>query len=403
MARVPAGPADAPGRVNAPGMPDGRAGGDRARPRIVVVGAGFGGLTFCKTFRGDADVLLIDRQNHHLFQPLLYQVAMAGLSAPEIAAPIRGVLARRSRVTTVMAEVAEVDLAARTLRAGRTDWSWDYLVLAPGGVTTWFGREEWMRRAPGLKTLRDALEIRTRILTAFERAETETDERERARLTTIAVVGGGPTGVELAGAMAELAHRVLRRDFRRVDPTRARVLLVEATDRILRAFPPELSERATGQLRELGVDVRLRTRVEEIEGGRIRLLGPAGPEEVETRNVLWAAGVSASPLLGFVRPAVPRDRSGRARVGPDLGIPGFPRAFVIGDAARVDAGGGEVPGLAPAAMQMGRFVARLLEREIRPGGGESDPALRPPSPTGTEGRWPRSGGGGRSRSSGPCG
>ncbi|MCL7960116.1 MAG: FAD-dependent oxidoreductase, partial [marine benthic group bacterium] len=253
------------------------------RPVVVVVGGGFGGLEFCKRFRGDAHVVLIDRQNHHLFQPLLYQVAMAGLSAPDVAAPIRSVLASRARVSTHMGEVRAVDLSARTVATADVEIEWDWLVLAVGGVTSYFGRDDWSSHALGLKTLDDALRIRSHILTSFERAENEPDPDERARLMTIVVVGGGPTGVELAGAMAELAHRVFRQDFRLIDPSESRIVLVEATDRILSAYTPGLSDSARRQLEDLGVDVRLESRVLDVKADGVRIAGPLGGETIETR------------------------------------------------------------------------------------------------------------------------
>ena len=347
------------------------------RPRIVVVGAGFGGLEACKRLGPAAEVVLVDRQNHHLFQPLLYQVAMAGLSAPDVAAPIRSILAKRRNVSTHMGEVTGVDLAERTVLVGEVDIEWDWLVLAPGGVTTYFGRDEWEAHAPGLKTLEDALRIRSHILTSYERAENEVDVDERRRLMTIVVVGGGPTGVELAGAMAELAHRVFRRDFRQIDPSESRVVLVEATDRILGAFTPPLSKSARKQLEDLGVEVRLESRVLDVQEDGVRIAGPMGVETIETRNVLWGAGVAGHPLLRSVRPTVELDPSGGAIVEPDLSLPGHPRAFVIGDAARATSGGEPVPGVAPAAIQMGRHVAKIINRELDgadPGG--SRPAFR---------------------------
>jgi NADH dehydrogenase len=334
------------------------------RPVVAVVGAGFGGLEFCKRFRGDAHVILIDRQNHHLFQPLLYQVAMAGLSAPDVAAPIRHVLSGNRRVRTHMGEVRKIDLHARQLHADEVVIDWDWLVLAPGGVTGYFGNDEWAEHALGLKTLEDALRIRSHILTSFEQAENELDEAERRRLMTIVVVGGGPTGVELAGAMAELAHRVFRRDFRRIDPTEARVILLEALDEILGAFPPDLSESARRQLEELGVEVRLKCMVRDVRGDGVTIEGPGGEENIETRNVLWGAGIAGNPLLRSLT-GVELDRAGRVPVLPDLSIPDHPNAFVIGDAATVEEeDGGEVPGLAPAAIQMGRHVARLIGSEL---------------------------------------
>ena len=345
------------------------------RPVIAVVGGGFAGLEFCKRFRADAHVVLIDRQNHHLFQPLLYQVAMAGLSAPDVAAPIRHVLSRQQRVETVMGEVRSIDLDARELRTAKLVVEWDWLVLAPGGVTSYFGNDRWKEHALGLKTLNDALRIRSRILNSFERAESEIAADERARLMTIVVVGGGPTGVELAGAMAELAHKVFRRDFRRIDPTDARVILIEAMDEILGAFPPDLSESARRQLEELGVEVRLGCKVRDVQADGVRIEGPAGEETIETRNVLWAAGIAGNPLLRSLS-GIAIDRSGRVSVSPDLSIPGHPNVFVIGDAAAVEEEDGTtVPGLAPAAMQMGRHVADLIAAEI--GGAARPPEARP--------------------------
>ena len=342
---------------------------------VVVLGGGFGGLEFCKRFRGDAHVVLIDRQNHHLFQPLLYQVAMAGLSAPDIAAPIRSVLSGNRRVSTHMGEALAIDLAARTVRTADVQIEWDWLVIAVGGVTSYFGRDEWSDHALGLKTLQDALRIRSHILTSFERAESETDPQERARLMTIVVVGGGPTGVELAGAMAELAHRVFRKDFRLIDPSRSRVVLLEATDRILGAFTPGLSDSARRQLEDLGVDVRLESRVLDVRDDGVRIAGPLGAETIESRNVLWGAGVTGHALMKAVQPKIALDLAGKALVRPDLSIPGHPKAFVIGDAAAVEQDGAPVPALAPAAIQMGRYVAKIIGREVAEG--PTNPDARP--------------------------
>ena len=360
----------AAGRTRIPRPPDGR-------PVVVVIGAGFGGLEFCKRFRGDAHVVLIDRQNHHLFQPLLYQVAMAGLSAPDIAAPIRSVLSPYRRVSTHMGEVRSVDLSDRTVFVDDVAIEWDWLVLAVGGVTSYFGRDEWQPLALGLKTLDDALRIRSHILTSFERAENEPDAEERRRLMTIVVVGGGPTGVELAGAMAELAHRVFRRDFRRIDPSQTRIVLVEAAERILGAFTPALSEKGKRQLEELGVEVRLESRVLDVRADGVRLAGPLGAETIETRNVLWGAGIAGHPLLQSLGEPIELDPGGRALVLPDLSIPGHPRVFVIGDAATLEIDGRPVPPLAPGALQMGRHVAKIIRNELigEPGGPADRPAF----------------------------
>ena len=343
---------------------------------MVIVGAGFAGLNAATGLRKapDTTVTLIDRQNHHLFQPLLYQVAMAGLSAPDIAAPIRSVLSRYPAVSTHMGEVRAADLEARELIVEDAVVEWDWLVLAPGGVTSYFGHDDWRQHAPGLKTLSDALSIRSHILTSFERAENEQDDVERRRLMTIVVVGGGPTGVELAGAMAELAHRVFRKDFRRIDPRESRVVLVEAADRILGGFPQELSESGKGQLEDLGVEVRLDSPVLDVGPDGVVLAGPGGEETIETRNVLWGAGVTGHPLMRTLA-GVELDRADRVKVLPDLSIPGHPQAFVIGDAAMLDLDGEPVPGLAPAAIQMGRHVARILSSEV--GGSARPPSSRP--------------------------
>jgi NADH dehydrogenase len=329
---------------------------------VVVLGAGFGGLTFCQAFGcSRARVTLVDRQNHHLFQPLLYQVATAGLSAPEIAQPIRSILRDRRNVTVLMRQVTGIDWARREVRLGESVLPYDYLVLALGSVTSYFGHPEWERHAPGLKTLDDALRIRRRILLAFERAENGVEAAERERLMTLVVVGGGPTGVELAGAFAELARRVLRRDFRRIDPRQARVILIEAGPRLLPQFPPRLSTKAAAQLARLGVEVRTQARVEDIGEGFLRL---AGGERIASANVIWAAGVAAHPLTREL--GVELDRAGRVRVNPDLSVPGHPEVFAIGDLALVhDEHGRPVPGVAPAAMQMARHVARLLDRECQ--------------------------------------
>jgi len=276
-----------------------------------------------------------------------------------------------------MGEVSAVNLVARTVTVNDAEIEWDWLVLAVGGVTSYFGRDDWSAHALGLKTLDDALRIRIRILTSFERAENELDPHERRRLMTIVVVGGGPTGVELAGAMSELANRVFRKDFRLIDPSQSRVVLVEATDRILTAFTPKLSDIAKRQLEDLGVEVRLESRVLDVREDGVRIAGPLGVETIETRNVLWGAGVAGHPLLRAIVPEIELDPGGRAVVLPDLSLPGHPRAFVIGDAALVAQDGEPVPALAPAALQMGRHLAKAIERELKDADGAADPAVRP--------------------------
>ena len=333
-------------------------------PRVVVLGAGFGGLTFCQTFtHPTAQITVVDRQNHHLFQPLLYQVATAGLSAPEIAQPIRSILRNHPNVSVLLRDVTGFDLAQREVRLGDDVLPYDYLVLALGSVTGYFGHPEWETCAPGLKSLEDALRIRRRILLAFERAENGVSPAERERLMTIVVVGGGPTGVELAGAFAELTRRVLKRDFRKIDPRQARVILLEADPRLLRQFSERLSAKAAEQLSRLGVEVRTNVRVENIGENFLQLAGGA---RIESANIIWTAGVTANPLTQKL--GVELDRAGRVRVNPDLSLPAHPEVFAIGDLALVlDERGQPVPGISPAAMQMARHVARVIETELNNG------------------------------------
>jgi len=358
---------------------------DKKISQIVVLGAGFGGLTFCQHFRGgNAQVTVVDRTNHYLFQPLLYQVAAAGLSAPEIAQPIRSILSKKAEVTVLLESVCGIDLSKRQVFLQKSPLSYDYLVLALGSCTSYFGHPEWEQFAPGLKTLEDALRIRNRVLLAFEKAETSAEERaagnstverfdasERERLLTIVIVGGGPTGVELAGAFAELARTVLKRDFRRIDPTQARIVLIEATPTILSHLPSELRESATRQLEKLGVQVRTLTQVKAIREKEVEL---EGGETIRAENILWAAGVSATPLTKKL--GVELDRAGRVKVNPDLSVPGYPEVFAIGDMALVlQENGKPVPGVSPAAMQMARHVARLIGDELELGPSR---APRPP-------------------------
>ena len=329
-------------------------------PRVVIVGAGFGGLACAaRLAQVRARVTLIDRHNYHLFQPLLYQVATAGLSPGDIAAPIRALFRDRFNTTVLYGEVSSVDRERReVLMAGRRV-PYDYLVLATGASHSYFGRDEWGAFAPGLKRIEDATAVRRRMLTAFERAESNEDADERRRLLTFVIVGGGPTGVELAGAIAELARHGLEQEFRNFDPASARVLLVQAGPRILPAFPEELSVRARQALEVLGVEVRLDSRVERIDAEGVTISG----QRIEARTVLWAAGVVASPAARWL--GAQADGAGRVKVGADLSVPGLPNVFVIGDTALALAWNGQpVPGLAPAAKQGGEYVARVIRARI---------------------------------------
>jgi len=327
---------------------------------VVVLGAGFGGLTFCQKFdHPNTHVTIVDRQNHHLFQPLLYQVASAGLSAPDIAQPIRAILSKNRETDVLMEEVLDFNLAERQVVLSKDILTYDYLVLALGSVTSYFGHPEWEQFAPGLKSLDDALHIRRNILLAFEHADDETDPQRQQELMTIVVVGGGPTGVELAGTFAELARFVLRRDFRHIDPSRARVILVEGSPRVLSNFPEHLSVKATEQLQKLGVEVLTGVRVQNITQGCVHL----ADRQICAANIIWAAGVSASPLTKKL--GVELDKAGRVKVNPDLSIPGHPNVFAIGDMALcIQPDGKPVPGVSPSAMQEARHIARIIEHEL---------------------------------------
>lgn len=334
---------------------------DASLPHIVVIGAGFAGLRFVRGFPPAlARITVIDRQNHHLFQPLLYQVATAGLSAVDIAQPVRAIFGDRPNFAVVMGEVTAIDLAAKRVRYDRGELAYDYLVIGAGGATSYFGHPEWEQFAPGLKSLDDALRIRRLILCSLERAETEPDPVKREAAMTIVVVGGGPTGVELAGAFAELTRTVLHKDFDRIDPTKARVILIEGSDHILSPFPPELRESAKRQLEELGVEVRLGKRVQSIREGELVASG----ETIRADNIIWGAGVGGAPLAKLL--GVELDRAGRIKVLPDCSVPGYPEVFAAGDiVSLVDANGVVVPGVAQGAMQMGKHIAELIERELK--------------------------------------
>jgi NADH dehydrogenase len=329
------------------------------KPRIVIVGAGFAGLSAAKALAGaPAEVVLLDRSNHHLFQPLLYQVATAGLAPTQIATPVRSILADQANVRVMLGEATGVDLAARQVRLGARRLDYDQLILATGASHSYFGHDEWAGSAPGLKSLDDALELRRRILLAFERAELEADEAARARLLTFVVIGAGPTGVEMAGAVAELARRALVRDFRAIRGRMAKVVLIEAGPRVLPAFPEPLSQYAKRALEGLGVTVRLGEAVTDCGPFGVTL----GDDVIPAATVVWAAGVMASPAATWLR--ADKDRVGRAVVGPDLSIPGHPEVFVIGDTAHVAAGGAPLPGVAPVAKQEGAYVARVIAARL---------------------------------------
>lgn len=334
---------------------------DRSLPRIVVIGAGFGGLAFLRHFpAGLARITVVDRQNHHLFQPLLYQVATAGLSAVDIAQPIRAIFGSRPDFQVLMGEVTAIDLATRRVTYSRGELEFDYLVVAAGGKTSYFGHPEWEPFAPGLKSLDDALRIRRLILCSLERAETEPDPAKREAAMNIVVIGGGPTGVEVAGALAELTRTVLHRDFDHIDPSKVRVRLIEGNPRLLSMFAPELSASAQRQLERLGVEVQTGVRVEAIRAGELVVAG----QTIRADNILWAAGVGGEAVARTL--GVETDRAGKLKVLPDLSLPGHPAVFAIGDIVTLtDARGTVVPGVAQGAMQMGRHVARLLERELR--------------------------------------
>jgi NADH dehydrogenase len=332
-----------------------------ARPHVLVIGGGFGGLTAVQALAGaPVRITLVDKTNHHTFQPLLYQVAMAGLSPAEIAQPIRAILRAQENVTVLMAAVTRVDLGARQahLEDG-APLAWDFLVLACGAETSYFGHDAWQASASGLKSIEEAVAIRNHVLIAFEQAERDENAERREQLLSFAVIGGGPTGVELAGALAELAKFVLDRDFRHIDPADAKVRLLEAGPRILPTFAPDLADSAVAQLHELGVEVRTGARVTSIAHGEVQL----GDERLPCSVVLWAAGVRAQPLTATL--GVPLDKMGRVFVDRDLTIPGHPRVFAIGDAARFGGPDDEpLPGVSPVAMQQARTAAKSIKRAL---------------------------------------
>jgi NADH dehydrogenase len=356
------------------------------RPRVLVVGCGFGGIEAVRGLsKAAVEITLVDRTNHHLFQPLLYQVATAGLSAPAVSAPIRHALRRemkRGNLTILKAEVRTIDIAARTVSLdGGETIAWDHLIVAAGVTHGYFGHDEWQRHAPGLKTLADAFDIRARVIGAFESAERASVAAERDAWLTFVVIGGGPTGVEMAGTMSEIAQHTLAREFRRIDPKRTHVILLEGSSRILGTFVAKQSERARKQLERLGVDVRTESKVTAIDAESVTYDGAksGGSERIAARTVIWAAGVAGSPLGAELArgSGAALDRAGRVVVAPDLSLPGHPEVTVVGDLAAALSHGPKgttpVPGVSPAAKQMGRAAAANIVRRLK---GESTLAFR---------------------------
>ncbi len=330
-------------------------------PRVIIVGGGFGGLAAAKVLaKAPVQVLLIDKVNHSLFQPLLYQVAGSMLDAGDIAFPIRGEFRKGQNVIVAMAEVTGIDKDKRCVYV--TNWPhpvhYDYLILATGVEGSYFGHDEWAQHAPGMKTLSDAIRLRSRILKAFEDAELLEDPRARPELTTFVLIGAGPTGCELAGTLAEMFRDTLKSEFRRFDPEMARIILVEAGPRVLPMFSPGLSEKARIKLERIGVEVRLGHPVEQVDGEGVTIAG----ERLKTRNVIWTAGVRATPVGTWLE--VETDRMGRVKVGPDLTVPGHPEILVVGDAAEIIQNGRPLPGVAPVALQSGRYAGQLVARRI---------------------------------------
>ena len=340
--------------------------------RIVIVGGGFGGLAAAKALgRADADVVLIDRQNHHLFQPLLYQVATSALSPGQIASPIRGLLKKQKNTMVILGDVTGVDVDRRCVFVDSVDRAgvplgYDYLILATGASHSYFGHDQFGRFAPGLKSLADAVSIRNRILRAFEQAEAEEDPQRHRDLLTFVLVGAGPTGVEMAGALAVLVRRTLRSEFRRVDPTSARIVLVDMAPRVLGPFAESLSAAAKARLDQLGVEVRLGHGVDGIDADGVVVAG----ERIASKTVVWTAGVAPSPAGKWLKAGT--DRAGRVRIEPDLSVPGHPEIFVVGDTASLDQDGHPLPGVAQVAMQQGRYAGKLIRRRL-----EGKPASAP--------------------------
>jgi NADH dehydrogenase len=329
-------------------------------PLVVIIGGGFGGLTAARSLhQAPVRITLIDRSNHHLFQPLLYQVATAGLSPADIAAPIRSILRHQENTDVLMAEVIGINSAEKLVLMKGKELKYDYLIVATGSWYSYFGHDEWHKYAPGLKSVVDATKIRRNILLAFEAAEMEPDLEKRKALLTFVLVGGGPTGVEMAGSIAELAHQALASDFRHVDPRLTKIVLIDAGARILASFPPDLAAKAMKKLDRLGVEILNNTRVEQIDAEGVLFAG----RQILSHTVIWCAGVVASPAGTWLKTEM--DRAGRVIVNPDLTIPDHPEVFVIGDTARVVQDGKSLPGIAPVAMQQGRYVASVVQKKIK--------------------------------------
>jgi NADH:ubiquinone reductase (H+-translocating) len=333
------------------------------RPQVVIVGAGFAGLEACRALaRVDVDVTLVDARNHHCFQPLLYQVATAALSPADVAWPIRAIVRAQKNVRVIMARVTAIDVQARRVHTNEIELAYDYLVLATGATYSYFGHNDWAPFAPGLKHIADATEIRRRFLLAFERAEVVEDASARSRFLTFVVIGGGATGVEMAGAIAEVARQTLQHDFRRIDPRTSRIVLVEAGPRLLPTFPEALSDYANRSLQSMGVEVALNCKVTGCDAQGVSVNGG----RIEAATVIWAAGVVASPAAKWID--AEHDRAGRIKVNADLSVPGRPEIFAVGDTATVaEPDGRLVPGIAPAAKQMGRYVGRVITARVGAG------------------------------------
>ena len=335
----------------------------RSAPRVVIVGGGFAGVEAARALKKTpAQITLIDRTNHHLFQPLLYQVAAATLSADDIAAPIRQLFHHQRNIRVLMAEVTDINTDQQQVMMGDRALPFDYLILASGATKTYFGNDHWAAFAPGLKTVEDALNIRNQILLAFEQSEFCDDPDQCRDLLTFVLVGGGPTGVELAGTIAEMARLTMDTEFRAIDPTSVRIILVQSGPCILPMFPENLSQEAQQQLENLGVDVILNARVKDVDSEGVTFGGASGDEKVRCRNVFWTAGVQASPAGKWL--GVACDRAGRIAVEPDLSVPGYPNIFAVGDTAQMQSGGKPVPGLAQGAMQSGCYAARMIHAKV---------------------------------------